>query len=58
MKATHMITVILELDEFEARWLKALMQNPLESTAFDGEETQTDSTMRKIFFSALDNVGV
>ena len=54
------ITIKLEMDELEARWLKALMQNPFHDsfTSKGCEESETDTTMRKIFFDALTEAGV
>jgi hypothetical protein len=46
-------TVTLELDELEAHWLKALMRNPITKETMPEIETQTDKTMRSIFFNAL-----
>jgi hypothetical protein len=43
-------SVILELNEEEVRWLRAIMQNPLD--AVDTESSQ-DARLRKAFFEAL-----
>lgn len=45
------ITVVLKLDESEAKWLKAIMQN-----AFVDKETKTDSEMRMKFWDALKEI--
>ena len=54
------ITVKLELSEIEAVWLKRIMQNPFQNmfSPTKNIETQTDKTMREIFFRALDEAGV
>jgi len=51
------LTVTLNLDELEARWLKGIMQNPLDDQTIH-EESHTDKTMRKTFFDALVEAGV
>ena len=60
MKAigTRVISVKLELDELEAIWLKNRMQNPFVKEAVPINESQTDKTMREIFWRALDEAGV
>ena len=45
------ITVTLKLSEHEARWLKAMVQNPIR----DGEGRE-DSQMRERFWEALKDV--
>ena len=47
------ISVTLELDDLEATWLKSVMQNSLTQ-----DESETDKTMRKSFWKALDEAGV
>jgi hypothetical protein len=58
IKTSKTITVTMELDELEARWLKELVQNPLIDKQFCDEESQRDTTMREIFFKALNEAGV
>jgi len=50
------ISVTLQLTEFEARWLKSVVQNPIGVDYED--ELEQDSEMRKNFWYALDNAGV
>ena len=45
------VTVTLKLSEQEARWLKAMVQNPICDT-----ESIEDSQMRKGFWEALKDV--
>lgn len=45
------ITVTLKLSEQDARWLKAMVQNPIR----DGESCE-DSQMRERFWEALKDV--
>lgn len=55
------ITVNLELDELEAKWLKDLMQNSFHEAFQSVEgftESQTDTSMREIFWNALEEAGV
>jgi len=56
MKASreHKITVILELNEKEARWLMALTQNPM-MPVNDGtiDESEENLEMRKNFFDTI-----
>ena len=40
--------IILELNEKEATWLRAICQNPLHD-----EEDETDEEMRQLFFNML-----
>ena len=47
-KITIYKKVTLILDDLEANWLKGVMQNELY-----GSETETDRTMRQIFWDAL-----
>ena len=47
-KITTYKKVTLVLDDLEANWLKGIMQNDLNDA-----ETETDKTMRKIFWDAL-----
>lgn len=42
---------VLELDELEATWLNAVMQNPLHAQ-HPSEETKFDKEMREKFFFA------
>ena len=51
-KSLRHITVTLHMDELEAQWLKSTMQNPLHGISLT-DESQTDRTMREIFFTAL-----
>jgi len=46
-------TVTLKLSEQEARWLKAVVQNPLSE-----DEGKVDSEMRQVFWDALNLVRV
>ena len=46
-------TCVLTLTEFEATWLKGIMQNP-----FTEDESQTDNTMREDLWKNLDAYGV
>jgi len=50
IKCEKTINYILVLDEFEARWLKALVQNPLYSNI---EEDPQNKEMRQNFWDAL-----
>ena len=50
------ISVTIELDESEAIWLKGVVQNP--SGVVWEDESQTDKTMRGIFWRALCEAGV
>jgi hypothetical protein len=54
MKATKKkkVTIILELDEEEATWLRQIMQNPINCDHPSQEEIY-DGKMRKDFFEAL-----
>jgi len=56
MKASRecKITVILELNEKEARWLMALTQNPM-MPVYDGaiDELEENLEMRKNFFDTI-----
>lgn len=47
------VSVVLTLTECEARWLRGMMQNPINTTY--EEENQFDSDMRKLFFDELTN---
>ena len=47
------ITIVLELSEEEARWLKGLMQNPIQSDL--DNEREEDKKMRHIFWNALED---
>lgn len=44
--------VVLTLDEEEAEWLRAVVQNPIIEM-----ESRTDAVMRQKFFEALSNDG-
>ena len=52
-KVVNHIEITLTLDELEAAWLKAVMQNP-----FHEDESETDKTMRGIFWKALTTHGI
>lgn len=51
------ITIIIELTEFEARWLKGVMQNPITSGDPDNEYIQ-DSEMRRKFWDVLKDIKI
>ena len=46
------IKVVLELDEEEALWLKAIVQNPVHGERPEREPVE-NSTMRKRFWDAI-----
>jgi len=46
------LTIVLTLNEEEARWLKAAVQNPFHGKNLE-EESSTDSGMRKDLWNAL-----
>lgn len=50
---TKEITVNISLSEEEAKWLKAIMQNP-----FHSEEDNRDRRMRKTFWEVLNAMGI
>ena len=58
------MAVKLELNDTEARWLKNLMQNPLDSVTLNAHEvdinpeSNLNKTMRHSFFTALQEAGV
>ena len=52
-KSINYIGVTLILNDLEAYWLKGLVQNPINEN-----ESETDKTMRNIFWTALDKEGV
>lgn len=54
MKTSKKTTVTLELDQNEAQWLKAVMQNPLSCDPNPDNELKTNREMREKFFNALD----
>ena len=56
-KGLQSTIVTLELDLLESVWLKGKMQNPLHGQKYE-DESQTDKTMREIFWNALDEAGV
>ena len=58
MRFEHKIlkSFILDLNEEEACWLRATMQNPLFNQNPD-EEDQHDKEMRMKFFSAVEKAG-
>lgn len=47
-------TILLELEEDEAKWLRDLLQNPLHGLSPD-EEPAEDRMMRGLFFRNLEN---
>lgn len=49
---SNVITVTLVLNEEEAKWLSAQMQNPLHGQAPTEESAAADARMRKAFFDA------
>lgn len=51
-----MKTYVLELNEEEATWLRAIMQNPLFDVGVDQEE-DGDREMRRKFFDAVQDAG-
>jgi hypothetical protein len=51
------ITVLLELDEKEALWLRAVMQNPLHQSDL-GQEPPEDREMRSRFFEAVKDLKI
>lgn len=57
LKAIREKIYTLKLNEKEAMWLKAVMQNPLYSLEPD-EEREDNKEMRKRFFETLRNIGV
>jgi hypothetical protein len=56
MKSKVRVTkdVYLTLTEFEAKWLKAVMQNPLHGTSLN-DECDEDNKMRKVFWDTLND---
>jgi hypothetical protein len=58
MRALQLKTVkfVLELDEMEAKWLKAYVQNS--HTINDNDESITDRERREMLFNNLKNAGV
>ena len=54
MKAEVALRVVLTLEEEEAYWLKAVMQNPLFGRE-PSEESEKDRDMRKNIFSWLND---
>ena len=56
-KSTNIFSVSLTLNEKEAIWLKVTMQNPLHRQEWE-DESQTDKTMRGLFWNALNKEGV
>ena len=46
--------LILDLTQYEAELLKAVMQNPL----FDGKESPELAAIREVIFTALQSAGV
>lgn len=57
MKARQDITVILELTNEEAKWLKAMMQNPLFGESVT-DENPSQRNRRNDLWSVLNNAGV
>jgi len=53
VRVTTKKVVALILSETEAKWLKGILQNPL-----DEDESQGDSDMRREIFSSLDSEGI
>ncbi len=51
-KIEQLVTVTLQLNEDEAKWLKGIVQNPLHN----GEETKTDTHMRQELWLALEAI--
>lgn len=51
-KAQHKLVISVHLDEDEAKWLLAVMQNPLGDTHPD-DESEMDREMRKELFNTL-----
>jgi len=49
-------TIDITLDEREARWLKAIIQNPIGCTL--DEENETDREMRERFWIALHEISL
>ena len=49
-KSTKYIEVTITMDELETAWLRAVMQNALHE-----DETETDKTMRAIFWNAIND---
>jgi len=49
------VTVTLELNEDEARWLRSVMQNPLYDVEYKNEDPD-DRKNRETLFTALDVV--
>ena len=47
------VQITLILDSYEASWLKALMQNPLNETGDPTREDPQDAEMRRMFWDEL-----
>jgi hypothetical protein len=60
MKLNQKTSYVLELNEEEARWLKYLVQNPInvysQSLAVLEDEEQSNRDMREKFWNMLNNV--
>lgn len=55
MKANINTTVTLVMDGFQAKWLKAVMQNPLSNDPDPANEDPQNRKMRLEFWDALDD---
>lgn len=47
------VQIILRLNQFEARWLKKLMQNPFNETGDPSIEAPQDAEMREMFWKEI-----
>ncbi len=54
IETTRKITLCLS--EEEARWLRAIVQNPMDVTP--AEESPIDSKMRRTFWDALEHIDI
>jgi hypothetical protein len=58
VKVEHNTKITLTLTESEAKWLKAVMQNPIEHAQDPSHEDDHNRNMRNRFWDALTDVKI